>query len=59
MIDKIKSKIFNEQIELPAKNKKYYLDCCKKLIGVCESLIKRNKQLSQQLEEIKSMRIIN
>ena len=59
MIEKIKSKIFKEQIELPAKNNKYYLNCCKKLVGICESLIKRNKLLSQQLEKIKSMRIIN
>ena len=59
MIEKIKSKIFNEQIELPAKNNKYYLNCCKKLVGICESLIKRNKLLSQQLQEIKSTRIIN
>ena len=59
MIEKIKSKIFKEQIELPAKNNKYYLNCCKKLVEICESLIKRNKLLSQQLEKIKSMRIIN
>ena len=59
MIEKIKSKIFNEQIELPAKNNKYYLNCCKKLVEICEGLIKRNKLLSQQLEKIKSMRIIN
>ena len=53
------SEEFKTKIKFPVRDEKFYLNCCKMLVRVCENLIKRNKLFSQQLQKIKSQRSTN